>query len=93
MTPAPVPGRRGRDPAMRYLLLALALTACSREEPPVSVANQSETMAANLEARANALELQADNMADGEIAAAMANAADVLGDAAANPQTNGNAAQ
>lgn len=75
---------------MKTVLLAAMLLSpgCTREDPPLSVANQSEAMIENLEARANALEMQAERLADGEAAAAMANASASLDAASANSQTD-----
>lgn len=52
----------------------LTLAACSRDDPPPSVANQSAAIANDLEARANALEMQADNLASLEVDEALRNA-------------------
>ena len=69
-------------PALLLATLIVALTACSRDEPPPSVANQSAAIATDLEARANALEMQADNLASLEVEEALRNAPDL--DAPAN---------
>ncbi|WP_375288487.1 hypothetical protein [Sphingomonas sp.] len=73
-------------PALLLATLLAMLSACSRDDPPPSVANQSAAIANDLEARANALEMQADNMASLEVEDALRNAPDL--DAALANMTN-----
>ena len=61
-------------PALLLAMALLTLAACSRDDPPPSVANQSAAIANDLEARANALEMQADNLASLEVDEALRNA-------------------
>jgi hypothetical protein len=78
------PSRSGMARLAAPLALMIALSACSQDAEPELVANRSEAIADNLQARADALEMQAENAADAEVEEAMQNAADDLDDASAN---------
>lgn len=67
------------------------LSACSRDEPQPSVANASEAIVANLQARADALELQARNAAEADLAEMVGNQADALDAPLANSGEAGGA--